>query len=60
VRLRLKNNMKYSELKSEIEKKIIELAELIEDFCVIDNNVYAQAYKNQLRDLHRILEEIIK
>jgi hypothetical protein len=52
--------MKYSELKSEIEKKIIELAELIEDFCVIDNNVYAQAYKNQLRDLHRILEEIIK
>lgn len=50
--------MKYKEIKTEINKKIVELAELIEKFCVIDNKEYTQLYKNSLRDLHRKLEEL--
>jgi hypothetical protein len=52
--------MDYQKLKLEIEEEIIKLAELIEQFCVIDNKEYMQLYKNKLNDLHLLLEEILK
>ena len=52
--------MEYQDIKNQIEDTIVELAKLIEKFCVIDNKEYTQLYKNQLKELHTTLEEIIK
>lgn len=50
--------MEYEEIKDNIDNKIIELAELIESFCVIDNTRYVKTYKNDLRKLHSMLEDL--
>ena len=51
--------MDYSKQKTEIEKQMEELAESIEKFCVIKNEIYTSSYKSELLELHNKLEELL-
>ena len=50
--------MDYSKIKQDIEQRIKHLAKDIEKFCVLENKEYTNIYKNQLWEIHRLLEEL--
>ena len=50
--------MEFEELKDKIENQIDELAKSIEKFCVLENTTYTKSYKDELRKIHNLFEEL--
>lgn len=50
--------MEYETLKDDIEEDIAKLAKKIEKFCVLENKRYTTTYKNKLREIHRLFEDL--